>query len=97
METIIGLILQLLIFGCQIAVCILGYVLVTRGAAQQTPKGPQQGPDATEAALSEEERRMQEQMQKMMKQFGIGGNLHGKKSRRNRAALLKGLGGGMPQ
>ena len=30
-----------------------------------------------------------EQMQKMMKQFGIGGNLHGKKSRRNRAALLK--------
>ena len=38
-----------------------------------------------------------EQMQKMMKQFGIGGNLHGKKSRRNRAALLIGLGGGMPQ
>ena len=38
-----------------------------------------------------------EQMQKMMKQFGIGGNLHGKKSRRNRAELLKGLGGGMPQ
>ena len=35
-----------------------------------------------------------EQMQKMMKQFGIGGgSLHGKKSRRNRAALLKGLGG----
>ncbi|WP_124098022.1 signal recognition particle protein [Ruminococcus sp. Marseille-P6503] len=35
-----------------------------------------------------------EQMQKMMKQFGIGGGaLHGKKSRRNRAALLKGLGG----
>ena len=37
-----------------------------------------------------------DQMQKMMKQFGLGGNLHGKKSRRNRAALLKGLGGGMP-
>jgi signal recognition particle subunit SRP54 len=37
-----------------------------------------------------------EQMKKMMKQFGIGGgDLHGKKSRRNRAALLKGLGGGM--
>lgn len=35
-----------------------------------------------------------DQMQKMMKQFGIGGgSLHGKKSRRNRAALLKGLGG----
>ena len=66
METILGLILQLLILGCQIAVCILGYVLVTRGAAQQMQKGPQQGPDATEAALSEEERRMQEQMQKMM-------------------------------
>ena len=26
METIIGLVLQLLILGCQIAVCILGYV-----------------------------------------------------------------------
>ena len=37
-----------------------------------------------------------DQMQKMMKQYGLGGNLHGKKSRRNRAALLKGLGGGMP-
>ncbi len=34
-----------------------------------------------------------EQMQKMMKQFGIGGNLHGKKARKNRANLLKGLGG----
>lgn len=38
-----------------------------------------------------------EQMQKMMKQFGIGGGgLHGKKAKKNRAALLKGLGGGMP-
>ena len=37
-----------------------------------------------------------DQMQKMMKQFGIGGGkLHGKKSRKNRAALLKGLGAGM--
>ena len=35
-------------------------------------------------------------MQKMMKQYGLGGNLHGRKSRKNRAALLKGLGGGMP-
>ena len=34
-----------------------------------------------------------EQMKKMMKSFGIGGNLHGKKSRKNRASLLKGLGG----
>ena len=73
METILGLILQLLILGCQIAVCILGYVLVTRGAAQQAPNGPQQGPDATEpalgatdSALAEEERRMQEQMKRMM-------------------------------
>ncbi len=39
-----------------------------------------------------------EQMQKMMKQFGIGGGaLHGRKSRMNRAKLIKGLGGGMPQ
>ena len=37
-----------------------------------------------------------DQMQKMMKQYGLGGSLHGKKSRKNRAALLKGLGGGMP-
>ncbi|MBR4555427.1 MAG: signal recognition particle protein [Ruminococcus sp.] len=37
-----------------------------------------------------------EQMQQMMKKFGVGGSLHGKKSRRNRAALLKGLGGKMP-
>ena len=84
METILGLILQLLILGCQIAVCILGYVLVTRGAAQQqTPKGPQQGPDATETALSEEERRMQEQMQKMMDGmnniFGYNGTPQGDK------------------
>lgn len=83
METILGLILQLLILGCQIAVCILGYVLVTRGAAQQTPKGPQQGPDATEATLSEEERRMQEQMQKMMDGmnniFGYNGTPQGDK------------------
>ena len=34
-----------------------------------------------------------DQMQKMMKQFGIGGKLHGKKAKMNRAALLRGLGG----
>lgn len=83
METIIGLILQLLILGCQIAVCILGYVLVTRGAAQQAPNGPQHGTDATEATLSEEERRMQEQMQKMMDGmnniFGYNGTPQGDK------------------
>ena len=48
--------------GCQIAVCILGYVLVTRGTAPQKEKEP----DAAESALSEEERRMQEQMKRMM-------------------------------
>lgn len=37
-----------------------------------------------------------EQMQKMMKSFGLGGKLHDKKARRNRAQLLKGLGGKMP-
>ena len=63
METTLGLILQLLILACQIGVCVLGYLIVQRSPA---PKGPQQGPDATESAISEEERRMQEQMQKMM-------------------------------
>ena len=47
METILGLIMQLLILGCQIAVCILGYVLVTRGTAQQKEREP----EATESAL----------------------------------------------
>ena len=63
METILGLILQLLILGCQIAVCILGYVLVTRGTA---PQQKEREPEAAEATLSEEERRMQEQMKRMM-------------------------------
>lgn len=63
METILGLILQLLILGCQIAVCILGYALVTRGTA---PQQKEREPEAVEAALSEEERRMQEQMKRMM-------------------------------
>lgn len=70
METILGLILQLLILGCQIAVCILGYVLVTRGTA---PQQKEREPEATESvapsadsALAEEERRMQEQMKRMM-------------------------------
>lgn len=35
-------------------------------------------------------------MQKMMKQFGLGGGkLHGKKARMNRAGMLKLMGGGM--
>ena len=63
METILGLVLQLLILGCQIAVCILGYVLVTRGTA---PQQKEREPETAEAALSEEERRMQEQMKRMM-------------------------------
>lgn len=70
METILGLILQLLILGCQIAVCILGYVLVTRGTA---PQQKEREPESTESALgaadsapAEEERRMQEQMKRMM-------------------------------
>lgn len=63
METILGLILQLLILVCQIGVCALSYLNMQRGPA---PNGPQQGPDATESAISEEERRMQEQMQRMM-------------------------------
>ncbi len=36
-----------------------------------------------------------DQMQKMMKQFGLTGNGKGKKGLKSRAALLKGLGGGM--
>ena len=70
METILGLILQLLILGCQIAVCILGYVLVTRGTAPQQnerePEATESALGATDSALAEEERRMQEQMKRMM-------------------------------
>ena len=70
METILGLILQLLILGCQIAVCILGYVLVTRGNAPQQkerePEATESALGATDSALAEEERRMQEQMKRMM-------------------------------
>lgn len=70
METILGLILQTLILGCQIAVCVLGYILVTRGSTpQQKPteaEAAQSTLGATDAALAEEERRMQEQMQRMM-------------------------------
>lgn len=70
METILGLILQLLILGCQIAVCILGYVLVTRGTApkqkEREPEATESALGATDSALAEEERRMQEQMKRMM-------------------------------
>ena len=70
METILGLVLQLLILGCQIAVCILGYVLVTRGTTPQQkerePEATESALGATDSALAEEERRMQEQMKRMM-------------------------------
>lgn len=86
METILGLILQLLILGCQIAVCILGYVLVTRGTAPQKerePEATESALGATDSALAEEERRMQEQMQKMMDGmnniFGYDGRPQGDK------------------
>ena len=49
--------------GCQIAVCILGYVLVTRGTAPQQkerePEATESALGATDSALAEEERRMQ--------------------------------------
>ena len=87
METILGLILQLLILGCQIAVCILGYVLVTRGTAPQQkerePEATESALGATDSALAEEERRMQEQMQKMIDGmnniFGYDGRTQGDK------------------
>lgn len=70
METILGSILQILILGCQIAVCVLGYILVTRGSTpQQKPteaEATESTLGATDSALAEEERRMQEQMQRMM-------------------------------
>lgn len=72
METILGLILQILILGCQIAVCVLGYILVTRGTTpQQKPteaeaEAAEPALGATDSALAEEERRMQEQMKRMM-------------------------------
>ncbi len=34
-----------------------------------------------------------DQMQKMMKKFGLGGNLHNKKAKRRRAAMLRRMGG----
>ena len=80
MEMILGLILQLLILACQIAVCILGYVLVRHKPIQEERKQEQ---DAAKPEPSEEERRMQEQMQKMMDGmnniFGYDGRPQGDK------------------
>ena len=69
METTLGLILQVLILACQIGVCVLGYLIVRRDNAPQKTREPEKTEPtfgATDSALSEEERRMQEQMQKMM-------------------------------
>mgnify|MGYP003594882159 FL=1 len=80
MEMILGLILQLLILACQIAVCILGYVLVRHKPIQEERKQEQ---DAQKPEPSEDERRMQEQMQKMMDGmnniFGYDGRPQGDK------------------
>lgn len=80
MEMILGLILQLLILACQIAVCILGYVLVRHKPIQEERKQEQ---DAPKPEPSEDERRMQEQMQKMMDGmnniFGYDGRPQGDK------------------
>lgn len=63
METILGLILQLLILICQLAACVLGFMFILHRPVQ---KEPQQEQETPKPELSEEERRMQEQMQKMM-------------------------------
>ena len=86
METTLGLILQLLILACQIGVCVLCYLVVRRDNAPQKTREPEkteQTLGATDSALAEEERRMQEQMQKMMDGmnniFGYDGRLQGDK------------------
>lgn len=47
----------------------------------------------TEVADVNQLLRQFEQMQKMMKKFGLGGNLHDKKAKRRRAGMLKLMGG----
>ena len=87
METILGLILQLLILLCQIGVCVLGFLNMQRGHnAPQKPREPEETEPTlgeTDSALAEEERRMQEQMQKMMDGmnniFGYDGRPQGDK------------------
>lgn len=70
METILGLILQLLILACQIGICVLGYLTVLRGPTPQQKTKESEATEstlgATDSALAEEERRMQEQMKRMM-------------------------------
>lgn len=86
METTLGLILQLLILACQIGVCVLGYLVVRRdNAPQKTREQKETEPTfgAKDSALAEEERRMQEQMQKMIDGmnniFGYDGRTQGDK------------------
>lgn len=62
METILGLILQMLVLICQILICVLSLHL--RGARVEPPK--QDAPVEEQSnEPTEEERRMQEYMKKM--------------------------------
>ena len=86
METTLGLILQVLILACQIGVCVLGYLVVRRDNAPQKTREPEATEPtlgATDSALAEKERRMQEQMQKMIDGmnniFGYDGRPQGDK------------------
>ena len=86
METTLGLILQLLILACQIGVCVLGYLVVRRDNAPRKTREPKETEPtwgAKDSALAEEERRMQEQMQKMIDGmnniFGYDGRTQGDK------------------
>ena len=86
METTLGLILQLLILACHIGVCVLGYLVVRRDNAPQKTREPKETEPtlgAKDSALAEEERRMQEQMQKMIDGmnniFGYDGRQQGDK------------------
>lgn len=87
METILGLILQLLILACQIGICVLGYLTVLRSPTPQQKTKESEATEstlgATDSALTEEERRMQEQMQKIMDGmnniFGYDGRPQGDK------------------
>ena len=86
METTLGLILQVLILACQIGVCVLGYLIVRRDNAPQKTRGPEATEPtlgAKDSAFAEEERRIQEQMQKMMDGmnniFGYDGRPQGDK------------------
>lgn len=62
METTLGIIMQLLILLCQIAVCALTVLLSMRKAGTSEPaqEPPQEQP------LSEEEQQLQKKMQQMM-------------------------------